>query len=241
LGASFAASGLGDLAVLEGRLSEAVRIFEEGAAADLMAKDSDRAAAKFAAVADVQVLRRQSRAAIAAADTALLNSNAVKIRFLTARVFVEAGAASRAKALSAALASELQAEPQAYAKIIDAEIALNGKDSRLAIKLLNEANTLLDTWIGHFDLGRAYLEAGAFTQADSEFDRCLKRRGEALSLFLDEEPTYGYFPPVYYYQGRVREGLKSTGFADSYRAYLNVRGKSTEDPLLAEVRRRAGS
>ena len=79
---------------------------------------------------------------------------------------------------------------------------------RDAIKLLTEANGLLDTWIGHFELGRAYLDASAFTQADSEFDRCLKRRGEALSLFLDEEPTYGIFPPVYYYQGRAREGLE---------------------------------
>ena len=80
----------------------------------------------------------------------------------------------------------------------------------------------------------------AFTQADSEFDRCIKRRGEALSLFLDEEPTYGYFPPVYYYQGRVREGLKSAGFAESYRAYLDIRGQSNDDPLVPEVRRRAG-
>ncbi len=78
--------------------------------------------------------------------------------------------------------------------------------------------TLLDTWIGHFELGRAYLRAtNQFAaKADSEFDRCLKRRGEALSLFLDEEPTYGYFPMVYYYQGRVREGLKNEGFAECY-------------------------
>ena len=51
-----------------------------------------------------------------------------------------------------------------------------------------------------------------------EFDRCLKRRGEALALFLDEEPTFGYFPTVYYYQGRVREQMKIDGFAESYRA-----------------------
>jgi len=51
-------------------------------------------------------------------------------------------------------------------------------------------------------------------------------------------PTYGYFPPVYYYQGRVREGLKSAGFADSYKQYLSIRGKAGEDPLLADVRRR---
>ena len=77
-------------------------------------------------------------------------------------------------------------------------------------------------------------------QADSEFESLIKRRGEAMALLMDEEPTYGYFPPVYYYQGRVREQMK-TGFADSYRAYLSIRGKSTEDPLLPEVRKRAGN
>jgi serine/threonine protein kinase/Flp pilus assembly protein TadD len=238
-GASYTASGLGDLALYEGRFLDAARIFTQGAAADVAAKDTDRAANKFAALAYTQLLRRQNVAALAAADRALANSQAAKIRFLAARVFVEAGATAKAGALSAALGAELQAEPQAYALIIDGLTALKNGNPRRAIKDLTEANGLLDTWIGHFDLGRAYLEAGAFPQADSEFDRSIKRRGEALSLFLDEEPTYGYFPPVYYYQGRVKEGLNSSKAAESYRAYLDIRGKSTEDQLLPDVRRRA--
>ena len=181
------------------------------------------------------------KVAAAVAEQALSHSNAPKIRFLTARVFVEADVVPRARTLSASLASELQAEPQAYAKIIEGDILLKGGDARQAAKSFTDANTLLDTWIGHFDLGRAYLEAGAFTQADSEFDRCLKRRGEALSLFLDEEPTYGFFPPVSCYQGRVREGLKNDGFAESYRLYLGIRGQSKEDPFILDVRRRAGN
>ena len=239
-GGSFTASGIGDIALYEGRFADAARILEQGAVADLAAKSGDRAANKFVALAYTQLLRQQRAAAIAAAEKARANSNAVKIRFLTARVFVEAGAAERARTLAAGLAAELQAEPQAYAKIVDGQAALKAGDARQAIKTLTEANAILDTWMGHFDLGRAYLEAGAFTQADSEFDRCITRRGETLALFLDEEPTYGYFPPVYYYQGRVREGLNNAGFADSYRAYLNIRGRSTEDTLLPEVRRRAG-
>lgn len=118
-------------------------------------------------------------------------------------------------------------------------MALKNGDARQAIKLLTDANNQLDTWIGRFVLGRAYLEAGAFVQADSEFDRGIKRRGEAISLFVDEDPSYGYFPAVYYFQGRVREGLKSAGFVESYKAYLAFRGESKEDPLLTEVRRRA--
>ena len=113
-------------------------------------------------------------------------------------------------------------------------------DAPGAIKALIEANNLLDTWIGRFELGRAYLQAGAFVEADSEFDRCIQRHGEALDLFMNDVPTYGYFPIVYYDQGRVREGLKSPEFVSSYRTYLNIRDKAGEDPLLAEVRRRAG-
>jgi hypothetical protein len=239
-GASYTASGLGDLALYEGRLLDAARIFTQGAAADLAAKDTDRAANKFAALAYTQLLRRQHVAALAAAERALANSQAPNIRFLVARVFVEVGAAAKAGAISADLGNELQAEPQAYALIIDGLTALKNGNPRRAIKDLTEANGLLDTWIGHFDLGRAYLAGGAFPQADSEFDRCIKRRGEALALFLDEEPTYGYFPPVYYYQGLVKEGLNSTKSADSFRAYLGIRGKSSEDPLVPDARKRAG-
>ena len=105
---------------------------------------------------------------------------------------------------------------------------------------MTAANSLLDTWIGRFELGRAYLEAGAFTEADEEFDECAKRQGEAIELFMDNVPTYAYFPPVYYYQGRVREGMKSDGFADFYKTYLNIRGQSTEDPLLPDIRHRIG-
>ena len=240
MGASYATSGLGDLALYEGRLAEAERIFEQGAAEDLKAKEADRAANKLVALAYSQVLRNAAGAAIASAERALTHSQSVKIRFLAARVFVEAGAFDKAQALSTTLASELQAEPQAYARMLDGLAAMKKGNARGAITLMSEANAKLDTWIGHFELGRAYLNAGAFTQADSEFDRCLKRRGEALALFLDEEPTYGMFPPVYYYQGKAREGLNSMNFAESYRAYLDVRGKSTDDPLVPEVRKRVG-
>jgi tetratricopeptide (TPR) repeat protein len=240
LGASLAASGFADLSAYEGRFADAVRILEKGAAADLEAKNTDAAADKFATLAWVRAILQHSSAGVADAERALARSQAVKIKFLAARVFLEAGEAGKAQKLASALGSELDSEPQAYAKIIAANLALKRGDAREAVKLLTEANNALDTWIGRFELGRAYVAAGAFAEADSEFDRCLKRRGEALALFLDEVPTYFYFPPVYYYQGRVREGLKSPGSAESYRNYLNIRGKSQEDPLLADVTRRLG-
>jgi len=239
-GASMAATGLADLAVYEGRFTDAVRLLEQGAATDLQAKDPENAANKFASLANTQLLRGEKGAAIAAADKATAHSQSVQVRFLAGRIFAEAGEIAKAQKLSVSLGSELQAEPQAYAKIIEGGSALKQGDSRQAIQALTNADKLLDTWIGRFELGRTYLEAGLFAEADSEFDRCIKRRGEAIELFLDNVPTFGYFPLVYYYQGRVREGLKSPAFSESYRNYLGTRGPASDDPLLPEIRRRLG-
>ncbi|MBI4886241.1 MAG: protein kinase [Acidobacteria bacterium] len=239
-GTSYASSGLADLAVYEGRFSEAARMLEQGAAADLADKNPDRAAVKFAAAAYAYLSRGETRAAQAAAEQALTHGRTVNVQFLAARSLVEADRIERGRAVGAGLASQLPAAAQAHAKIIEGLIALKSGALPQAIKALTDGNALLDTWVGHFELGRAYLAAGQFIQADSEFDRCLKRRGEALSLFLDEQPTYGYLPAVYYYQGRVREGLNSAGFAESYRMYLAMRGQSKEDPLAADIRRRTG-
>ena len=89
-------------------------------------------------------------------------------------------------------------------------------------------------------MGSSYLEAGAYTEADAEFDQCMNRRGEAIELFMDNVPTYAYFPFVYYYQGRARQGMKSGGFANFYKTYLGIRGQSSEDPLVADIHRRLG-
>jgi serine/threonine protein kinase/tetratricopeptide (TPR) repeat protein len=237
-GLSLGTSGLADLASVEGRYSEAVRILEQGVERDLALKRPDWAAAKLAALAHTELRRRQPRAAIAAAEKALMNDDDLSVRFMAARAFVEAGEINKARPLATAMASNILVEPQAYAKILEGAIALKTGKAPQAIEALTQANTLLDTWLGHFELGRAYLAAGQFAQADSEFERCLKRRGEALQLILGDEPTYAYVPPVYYYQGQVREGMKVEGAADSYREYLKFRGNSTEDPSLADIRKR---
>ena len=189
-------------------------------------------------MASAQFSRGQKGQAITAAKEALANGTAVKIRFLAARILVEAGEIASARPLIDGLASELQAEPQAYAKIAEGLIALTGDDPRQAMKVVTEANGLLDTWIGHFDLGRAYLEAGQFTQADLNSTAVSNAAAKHCLCFWMRSPR-PYFPTVHYYQARAREGLNSEGFAESYRTYLNFRGHSSEDSLVEQARRRA--
>ncbi|HET7183140.1 MAG TPA: protein kinase, partial [Terriglobales bacterium] len=219
-GASAAASGLADLAAYEGRYADAIQILEQGATADLAAKDRDAAAEKLATLAHLQVLRGQKGAAVAAANKAVSISQALPVRVLAAQALIEAGEIAKALQLASVMDSDSQAEPQAYGKMIEGEAALARRDTNNAVKLMTEGVKLFDTWIGRFELGRAYVEAGQFVEADSEFDRCVKRKGEEFELFMDNVPTIAYLPPLYYYQGRVREGLKTPGFADSYRTYL---------------------
>ncbi len=240
LGESMSTAGLADVDLYKGRFTDAARLFDKGAAADLAAKASDSAADKYAGLAYVQMLRGNKKEAVAAVEQALATIQSVKIQFLAARTFAEAGELPKAQKLADSLSSDIRPGPQAYGKIIEGLIALKNKDRVNSIKDLNDANKLLDTWFGHFDLGRAYIEAEAFTEATSELDQCIARRGESLALFLDESPTAGYFPAVYYFMGRAKEGLKSPDAADSYRTYLSLRGNAGEDPLLPEIHRRLG-
>jgi len=240
LPASTAAAGLADLAAYQGNYAEAAAILSNGAAADVAARNTDDAARKYVALGNIEELQARHAAAVSDVDKALANSHTTQIEFLAANTYVEAGDLAKAQKLATSLSSALTSESQAYGKIVAGMIALKRKDTNEAIRQITAANNLLDTWIGRLDLGRAYLEAGAFTEADSQFDECIRRRGEAIELFIDNVPTYAYFPPAYYYEGRAREGLKSAGFADFYKSYLSIRGRSTEDPLVADIRHRIG-
>jgi tetratricopeptide (TPR) repeat protein/predicted Ser/Thr protein kinase len=240
LGVSTASAGLADIAAYQGKFEEAARILLQGADADVAAKMADNAARKYAAAANMDEVQGHHAAALSDISKAFANSQSTPIRFLAASSYVDAGDFAKAQKLATSLSSELSSEPQAYGKIIEGLIALKRKDAKEAINQIRSANSMLDTWIGRFELGRAYLEAGAFTEADSEFDQCMKRRGEAIELFMDNVPTYAYLPAVYYYQGRAREGMKSEGFADFYKTYLSIRGQSLEDPLVPEIRHRLG-
>ena len=237
-GASLAASGLANLTLYEGRYRQARQILERSVTTDVAAKQRDQAADDLAMLAYAELLQGEKKSALAAAEKALANSQTAKIRFLVARAFLETGETAKAQKLAASLASELQPEPQAYAKLILAEAALQGHDPRQALQLLTEAKNLVDIWLVHFDLGLAYLDAGLFVEADSEFQRCLERRGEAMELFTDDMPTYSYVAPVYYYLGRTEEGLRSPGAANSYWKFVTIQDKGDGGPLFQDAKKR---
>jgi len=135
----------------------------------------------------------------------------------------------------------LDPDDQAYGKLLEGEILLKRGDAKRAGELFDEAQKFADTWIGRFDLGRAYIERGAFTEADSELEKCLNRRGEASAVFLDDVPTFRALPPVYYYLGRAQEGLKSPAAAESYKTFLTIKANGDEAGLVTDAKKRLGT
>ncbi|HEX9160101.1 MAG TPA: protein kinase [Thermoanaerobaculia bacterium] len=237
-GSSFAANGLADVALVEGRDGDAASLLRAGIDEDRKNKNNDAAAYKLATLAEAEMAGGRKAEALSASGSAVSIGNEESAIFPAARAFIAAGDADKASALAATLASKLESDPQLYAKLIEGEIELERGNARGALTRFGESQKLGDSWLGRFDLGRAYLDLGAYTEASSEFDRCLKRRGEATAVFLDDIPSYHYFAPVYYYLGRAQEGLGNASAAESYQTYLSLRSKAESDPLAADARRR---
>jgi tetratricopeptide (TPR) repeat protein/tRNA A-37 threonylcarbamoyl transferase component Bud32 len=238
-GASDAALGLADLALHQGKPTDAVPLLEKGIDADVAASDPGSAAVKLVALAEARLAQGQAPAALAAADRAVALAKGENVQYPAARVYLEAGKDARALEIARALSQRLEPDPQAYAELLKAEASLRQNKPRDAIRVLEGATKLADTWMGRYLLGRAYFEAGVYPDADRELEACAKRRGEATALFLDEGPTVRYAPPAVYWLGRAREALKSPAAAESYKAFVAIKDGG-EDPLLADARKRLG-
>ncbi len=240
LGASMAAIGLADVGLYQSSPADAIPALEKGITADLAAKDQASAAIKLTALASANLLAGNKSQALSAADRAVAANKSESTLFLAGRTYIEAGQLAKALALASQMQSQLGPEPQLYGKLLEGEARLSQGDAKQAINLFQAAQNIADSWFGRFDLGRAYLLAGLNTEADSEFENCLKRRGEAAAIFLDDVPTYRFLPQVYYYMGRAQEALKSPAAKDSYRNFISIEEKGT-GPLLADARKRLAS
>ncbi len=234
-GESIASFGAADVAQYEGRNADATKILREGIDADRAGKREDAANRKVAALAEIT---SDAKSADVAATAAPRDEH---VLFTAARALIAAGKTDRALAIGSQLETQIEPELQHYGKLIEGEVLLQKGNAREALNRFEDAKRLADSWLAHFDRGRAYLALNAFTEANADFENCLNRPGEASAVFLDDVPTYHVFPAVHYYLGRAREGLGSAGAADSYKQFLAIKQKGDGDPLVADARRRLGA
>jgi len=240
-GASMAITALADLALYEGRLSDAIALLEQGVAADTATKNMESLANNQITLAQTQVALGKNQEALALAAKVTAGTRDEGLLYRGAQVFIAVGQEDKALQTMAPVAKRLESGPQLYARLIAGEVQLKRGKPREAIASFQEAQKISDSWLGRFDLARAYLEAGEFDQAASEFDQCLRRRGEVTSVFLDDVPSYHFFPIIYYYQGRARQGLSHPDATESYRSFLSTREKGERDPIATDAKLRLAS
>lgn len=240
-GRSWATTGLADLAMYEGRLADAEKLLEPAIADAASVASKEDLARWLVSLGYLSARRGDLRRVIDTSDRATALSTDHGVLFLAARNYIDAGQVAKAQQVATTLTGRLNDEPQIYAKLIQGEIAFKQGRAREAVERYQEAQKIGDSWLGHYALGRAYLEAGQFNEAHSQFDTCLKRRGEATAIFLDDYPTYRFFAPVHYYLGRAQEGIGSPAAAESYKTFLAIKEKGDEPGIVEDARKRLSS
>src|SRR5262249_48390500 len=211
-------------------------LLAETAAREVKGGDAESAAVKQVLLAEVELALGRAPIARQAVDRAAAPHRGENVLYPAALVYLGLKLDERALALAESLSRRLEPDPQAYAHLVRGEAHLRRGRPREAVGESRAAGELADTWLGHVALGRAYLALRAFTEAQTELDAALKRRGEATAAFLDEVPTYRLFPPVLYAFGLAGRGLKDRAADESLRAFLAIRAKAQSDPLAAEAR-----
>ena len=237
-GAANAALGLADLDLFEGRFSNVIAMLPAAIATDLGDKNKSEAALKQIALAQAYLATGAKAKAVTTAMAAFDDRTDEPAALPAAEILIEAGDEARAMAMASQLDTRFDAQARAYAHVIDGLIQLHRKNYHEAVTEFEAAQKLSDTWLGRLAKGRAFLEAGAFAEADSELDNCVRRRGESTAVFLDDEPSLRYFPLAYYYRGRAREGMHNARAADDYRTFLQFKSHSEGDPLVTDARHR---
>ncbi len=236
---SLAAEGLADAAMLEGRLGDARTLLEKAVEEDARASRQEALGRKLAMLGAIHLATGQPARALAAAERARKATSADHVLFQVGLVFLGAGDDRKARSVVDDLEKRLGVDARMYALVLDGGIASRKKNHVEAVAKMKAAIQLVDAWPARFGLGRAYLEAGAYPQAQQELEAAVMRRGEATDAFLQIVPTYRYFGQAQYQLGRAQEALKSPVAVETFRAFLSAK-RGNDDPLVADAKRRAG-
>ena len=173
---SRAALGMADMAMLRGKNADAASALEPLLTAKLPPQQMARVQTTLAGV---RLAQGRAPDAIKLAESAHSLAPDPLIRFEAGRILLAAGRGTRAKEIAAELDKSLSPETQALGLTLAGEIQLNASDVRSAISTFQQALKLADGWQTRYLLGRAYLAAEAYVQADAEFDRVHHTKGRS--------------------------------------------------------------
>ncbi|HET7156188.1 MAG TPA: protein kinase, partial [Hyphomicrobiaceae bacterium] len=240
-GRDLAAHGRADLAMFEGRLSDAAMILDQAITGTPPGGSTSARARWLATLAEVREMQGRGADAVRLAEDAVSAAQGSDpgLTYLAGVVLIKAGRTARALDLAGELARRTDEGSRMYGRLLQGEADLKRGDAVAAFNGFEDAQKLTDSWLARYGLGRAQLAAGEFASAEQQFDRCLgQRHGEATNVLLDDIPTYRLIAAVRYYKARAQQGLGSPAAADSYKAFLAIKKNGDEQGLVVDARRR---
>jgi len=228
-----------DLEMARARFRPAVAALQAGLAAAGTENDRFVLAREHVALAEAFMALGDKRRAADEALKAASFGGHESVLVPAALVLVTAGRLDDAKSIAATIEKMLQTQTIAYARLINAEIALQQGKYLDAIEAFNDSIKRRDTWLARYRRGRAYVETAHYTEALDDLGRCLNRRGEAADAFFYETPTIRYITPVYYWLARAQQGVHSVDAKKNFEQYVTLTAEADPaDPLAADARKR---
>jgi tetratricopeptide (TPR) repeat protein len=224
LGYALAGMGEADLDMYYGRSRHALAVLQDSIARDEAKKNETNLSLKLVAAAEAHLALGDAAKAYQEVERATKTSADESVLVPGAHLLVRLGKTARAEEIAASLGKLLPAHLRAYARIISADVKLSKGNTPEALDDLRAAQQLHDSWYVHWMLGNAYEAASQFTEAASEREICIKRRGEATDMFFADTSTLRSLPPVYYRLGKAQDAVGSADAArGNYQLFLKTR------------------
>jgi tetratricopeptide (TPR) repeat protein len=197
-----AGTGRADLSLYSGQLDDAEALSRGVIARALARHDPAAARPAYRTLAQVQ-LRRGNEAQAAVAARTGLGDGPIELQYELASALIQSGGEKAALEATASWAQSPRSEQRAYAKLIEGDVFMRrGKPSEAA-EAYAAAVGLRDLWRAHERLGQADLATGATVAAETEFVKCMDRRGEVALIV---PPALQNLSAVYAGIARAREG-----------------------------------
>ena len=242
VGHGLARLGRIDMAMYRGRYKEADQLVRDALTGDVTTLSAGAQAQHHVDVAQIALALGNPARAAAEARKAVTLGTHESVLFPAARILVETGHVDDARLIAKTLENMLQLHTTAYARLIDAEIAVREGRYGSAIEAFRDSIKRRDTWFARLLLGQTYAKAEHFAEALAELDIAFKRRGEVTDVFLYDTPTMRYIPPVYYWLARSQQAMGIADARKTYERFVELRSDGdTSDTLVADARKRLGA
>jgi eukaryotic-like serine/threonine-protein kinase len=228
VGASLAAQGKADIALLQGAPQRALDILEAAIAVDRASGNENGVRRKQAMKAQAHLLAGDTDGAREVAAIIEQGASAPEL-VIAGLVWVQLGELERAEELRQRLSARLPLADRAAGDLIHGAINLARDNYASAVDAYKASLAKSDSWLGHFELGRTYATAGSYAEALTEFELCYERIGEASALALDDQPTFHFTADLHYWLGKVRAelGLQTTAVR-SLQRFVELRQTGAE-------------